>query len=181
MSITWGQALAPLQKLKLTTRDTTTETPTTNISDRFYFLSLNFNCTYVLSILLFRSYCLHDPTSNADLTYRAKIKFSVSHNLSLSDNLDELTPGQTRVPAKKKTGFDKCTQTTCPSSDSTERHSSRVTVATVMESSTQTTDDEHIPIPAAASEIPIMELGVNVTDRNLLLLLSQLCRCDMLA
>ena len=81
------------------------------------------------------------------------------YNLSLS--------GQTRVPAKKKTGFDKCTQTTCPSSDSTERHSSRVTVATVMESSTQTTDDEHIPIPAAASEIPIMELGVNVTDRNL--------------
>ena len=32
------------------------------------------------------------------------------------------------------------------------------------------------PIPAAASEIPITELTLNVTDRNLLLLLSQLCR-----
>ena len=47
-----------------------------------------------------------------------------------------------------------------------------------MESSTQTTDDEpiHVPIPAAASEIPIMGLTGNVTDGNLLLLLSQLCR-----
>ena len=98
------------------------------------------------------------------------------YNLSLSDYLNELTPGQTQVPAKKKTGFDKCTQTACPSDDSTERPSSRVTVATVMESSTQTTDDEPIPIPAAASEIPMMELGVNVTDGNLLLLLSQLCQ-----
>ena len=100
------------------------------------------------------------------------------YNLSLSDYLNELAPGQTRVPANKKTGFDKCTQTICSSDDSTERPSSRVTVATaVMESSTQTTDDEPIPIPAAASEIPIMELAVNVTDRNLLLLLSQLCKC----
>ena len=43
------------------------------LDDRFYFLSLT-----VLSILFFRNYCLHDPTSNADLTYRAKIKFSVN-------------------------------------------------------------------------------------------------------
>lgn len=96
------------------------------------------------------------------------------YNLSLSDYLDELAPAQTQVPAKKKTGFDKCTQTTCSSDDSAERPSGRVTVATVMESSTQTTDDEPMPIPA--SEIPIMELAVNVTDGNLLLLLSQLCR-----
>ena len=96
------------------------------------------------------------------------------YNLSLSDYLDELASAQTRVPAKKKTGFDKCTQTTCSSDDSAERSSGRVTVATVMESSTQTTDDEPMPIPA--SEIPIMELAVNVTDGNLLLLLSQLCR-----
>ena len=68
----------------------------------------------------------------------------------------------------------KCIQTTCTSDDSIERPSSRVTVATVMESSTQT-NNEPISIPAAASEIPIIELAVNVTDRNLLLLLFQLC------
>ena len=98
------------------------------------------------------------------------------YNLSLSDYLDELAPSQNRVPAKKKSGVDKCTQTTCTSDDSTETPSSRVPVATVMESSTQTTDSNPIPIPAAASEITIIELAVNVTDRNLLLLLSQLCR-----
>ena len=103
------------------------------------------------------------------------------YNLSLSDYLDELAPSQNQVPAKKKTGVDKCTQTTCTSDDSTESPSSRVPVATVMESSTQTTDNESIPtmeapIPEAVSEIPITELTVNVTDRNLLLLLSQLCR-----
>ena len=96
------------------------------------------------------------------------------YNLTLSDYLDELAPGQTQVPAKKKTGFDKCTQTTFTSDDSTENPSSRVAIATLMESSTQTSDDEPIPIQAAPSKIPIMELGVNVTDGNLLLLLSQL-------
>ena len=43
------------------------------------------------------------------------------YNLSLSDYLDELTPRQNQVPAKKKTGVDKCTQTTCTSDDSKER------------------------------------------------------------
>ena len=103
------------------------------------------------------------------------------YNLTLYDYLDELALGQTQLPAKKKTGFDKCMQTTFTSDDSTERPSSRVAIATLMESSTQTTDDEPIPIPAApiqaaASEIPIMELAVNVTNGNLQLLLSQLCR-----
>ena len=102
------------------------------------------------------------------------------YNLSLSDYLDELAPSQNQVPAKKKTDVDKCTQTTCTSDDSTESPSSRVPVVTVMESSTQTTDNEPIltmeaPIPAV-SEIPITDLTVNVTDRNLLLLLSQLCK-----
>ena len=32
-------------------------------------------------VLFFRNYCLHDPTSNADLTYRVKIKFSFIHSL----------------------------------------------------------------------------------------------------
>ena len=48
-----------------------------------------------LSILFFRNYCLHDPTSNADLTYRAKIKFSVSHeritSMALPDSSHFLT------------------------------------------------------------------------------------------
>ena len=51
---------------------------------RFYLLILNFNCTYVLVFYFFRNYCLHDPTSNADVTYRAKIKLSLSLSLILS-------------------------------------------------------------------------------------------------
>ena len=110
----------------------------------------------------------------------------VHYNLSLSDYLGELVPSE-NVPAKKKTGHDKCTQTSNMSDDSRVRSSSTLLVAIIMEASTQTTctteastqtmDECEESIPATASENTIVELSVNVADRNLLLLLSQLCRC----
>ena len=41
-------------------------------------------CIYVL---FFRNYCLHDPTSNADFTYCAKIKFSFIQYFN--ENIDQ--------------------------------------------------------------------------------------------
>lgn len=96
------------------------------------------------------------------------------YNQSLSDYLDELAPTQNQVPAGQKTGIDKCTQTTCTSHDCTEAFQQGTSCD--CNGITLTTDNEAIPIPADASEILIIQLAVNVTDRNLLLLLSQLCR-----
>lgn len=53
--------------------------------------------------------------------FRAIAEAEAHYNLSLSDYLDELAPRQNQIPAKKKTGVDKCTLTTCTSDDSTER------------------------------------------------------------
>ena len=95
--------------------------------------------------------------------------------MSLSDYLEELLPtsSQNQLPAKKKSGVDKCTQTSSNDDDSRVRSSNSLPVSTVMESSTQTMDEDLIP----AAENPITELSVNVADRNVLLVLSQLCRC----